>query len=260
MEKVAFALFNDSESSDVVIECTNDDAKTIFHCHKFILSMSSPGLEAMFRHEGFKENEENVVEMTDFGAKAIEMFLRAAYGDTEFKGMTSEVAKEAIRVCDKYDLQTALKANLENYIIRTFLVRTRDSADFAVLGHEKQFSNLKTEAIRKLTTWFELNKLKDLEPLRGSSDVLFEVFGIVAEKLEHEAFSARCKGEQRVDKQVRHTAEVVDSMQKNATAALNRQIAALEALRDHVQQCAVCSKKGTAKCPNISRLYETPKK
>ncbi len=67
MEKVAFALFNDEKSSDVVIEVTDDDDKTEFYCHKFILSIASPVFESMFKHEGL-----NIVEITDFDAEAVE--------------------------------------------------------------------------------------------------------------------------------------------------------------------------------------------
>ncbi len=75
MEKTWKELFANPEGSDVTIVCGN----ATFPCHKFVLSVASPVLKAMFSHAAMKENVDNIVKIEDFSEDVVETFLKMCY-------------------------------------------------------------------------------------------------------------------------------------------------------------------------------------
>ncbi len=242
MEKVAFALFNDSEDADVVVKCGIVQAE--FRCHKFILSMASPVFKAMFKHATLKENAENVVEIVDFGPDAIETFLKLIYGDSKLKRLTPDTAKDVIVMCDKYDVKAALRENLESAIVNRFLTRTRDAAEFAVLGDKFDLVALRDEAIHRVADNFQFDEAV-LKPLKVGPDVLFGVFRLVVEKqklqIEHERVATNKIFQETHQKWT----DYGQALQKRFNGLVN-----------HVSKCHVCTRKGTDKCTEIVKIKQ----
>lgn len=88
----------DKQFSDVIIR-TSDGIE--FPSHKLILSIRSSVFKAMFNHQDFKENQENLVCCEDIDSNLMEHLLNYIYfGDISFDNqLASQLILQAHKVC-----------------------------------------------------------------------------------------------------------------------------------------------------------------
>ncbi len=169
MEKVTQSIFDTAELSDVTLVC----GVATFKLHKLLLSIVSPVFKAMFAHDGLEENKTNVVKMDDFDMKTIKTFFELAYGEVAFNGITFEVARDCLILCDKYDLAKSLRANLEKVIEKSFLNEWETASTFAILGNKFKFPDVQMAAMRQMKS--QITSKRDFSPLKECPDVLTEL-------------------------------------------------------------------------------------
>ncbi|RWS01752.1 BTB/POZ domain-containing protein 9-like isoform X2 [Dinothrombium tinctorium] len=171
-------LFNNEESSDVILEF-GSPVQRVF-AHKAVLSANSDYFKKMFFEGGWKESNQNTVELQDINAEIFTLLLKAFYGITlEFdalscfdllvlRGMATqycsqkfeEVMDEAIinrlsseNVAEFYSMAVAadlphLVSQFKDYFHQHFTEIVRVKSSFKTLSKEWAIEILKNDELR----------------------------------------------------------------------------------------------------------------
>ena len=170
MDVVLRQAFNDQDGSDVIIICEN----VKFHCHKFILSLVSPVFKAMFSHVDLIENQTKSIEIQDFDLNTVEAFVKLCYGFKIDWPFDSQLAKDFLTMCDKYDVNENLRKCVIDEIANGFLRNWDLATEFAIIGHNLKFQELEKVALENLALKFTPSR--NLEPLKVYPDLLTALF------------------------------------------------------------------------------------
>ena len=93
------SLLETATLNDVTLAVGNEEIKA----HKAVLSARSPVFRAMFKHDGFKEQQENFVQITDHDPKVVKEMLKFIY--TGEVPELKEKAHDLFCIADKYQLE-----------------------------------------------------------------------------------------------------------------------------------------------------------
>ncbi|KAJ6224416.1 hypothetical protein RDWZM_002961 [Blomia tropicalis] len=130
---------SDKQLSDVILR-TSDGIE--FPSHKIILSIRSSVFKAMFNHQDFKENQENLVCFEDIDSNLMEHLLNYIYfGDISFD---NQLASQLISQAHKYSI-VSLTEICGQIMVND--IELESAAKLLYIADSYQLSSMKKEAM-----------------------------------------------------------------------------------------------------------------
>ena len=154
--------------SDVTLAMGNEEIKA----HKAILSARSPVFRAMFKHDGFKEQQENLVRITDHDPKAVKEMLKFIYTGEAPK--LKEMVHDLFCIADQYQIER-LKQLCEKQLWKD--IDVKNVVDTLLLAMTHDLIRLKRRCTRFITDHIaEIMKTKEWEKLKSTNVELADMF------------------------------------------------------------------------------------
>ena len=162
------SLLETATLSDVTLAAGNEK----FKAHKAILSARSPVFRAMFKHDGFKEQQENFVRITDHDPKVVKEMLTFIY--TGEAPELKEKAHDLFCIADKYQLER-LKQLCEKQLWTDISVK--NVVDTLLLAMTHDLIRLKRRCTRFIANHIaEVMKTKEWKKLKSINVELADMF------------------------------------------------------------------------------------
>ena len=148
--------FNDTSSTDFIIECQNEK----FHVHQMILKDQSEYFEAILRNN-CKENDEKRMIIDDFEPKVVEIFLRQIYNSAFCAKYThdAEMAINLLKIADKYNVTTFFDA-IDSHLAQSYVQWNPWNQIAAIQEFKDALKICEETGAPKLSTMLSLNKNK----------------------------------------------------------------------------------------------------
>ena len=151
--------FNDTSSTDFIIECQNEK----FHLHQMILKDQSEYFKAILRNN-CKENDEKKMIIDDFEPKVVEILLRQIYNSAFCEKYTqdAEMAISLLKIADKYNFTSFFDA-IDSHLAQSY-VQWKPYKSEAIPELKDALKICEETGAPKLATMLFLNKnkMKDL--------------------------------------------------------------------------------------------------
>ena len=162
------SLLETATLSDVTLAVGNEK----FKAHKAILSARSPVFRAMLKHDGFKEQQENFVRITDHDPKVVKEMLKFIY--TGEAPELKEKAHDLFCIADKYQLER-LKQLCEKQLWTDISVK--NVVDTLLLAMTHDLVRLKRRCTRFIANHIaEVMKTKEWKKLKSINVELADMF------------------------------------------------------------------------------------
>ena len=167
------SLLDTATLSDVTLAVGNEE----FKAHKAILSARSPVFRAMFKHDGFKEQQENFVQIMDHDPKVVKEMLKFIY--TGEVPELKEMVHDLFFIADKYQLER-LKQLCEKQLWKD--IGVKNVVDTLLLAMTHDLIRLKRSCTRFITDHIaEVMKTKEWEKLKSINVELADVFETITD-------------------------------------------------------------------------------
>ena len=162
------SLLETATLSDVTLAVGNEEIKA----HKAILSARSPVFRAMFKHDGFKEQQENFVQIMDHDPKVVKEMLKFIYTGEAPK--LKEMVHDLFCIADQYQIER-LKQLCEKQLWKD--IDVKNVVDTLLLAMTHDLIRLKRSCTRFITAHIaEVMKTKEWKKLKSINVELADMF------------------------------------------------------------------------------------
>ncbi|XP_043464510.1 speckle-type POZ protein-like [Leptopilina heterotoma] len=135
------SLYEEKKLTDFKIICKDQE----FCVHKLILVCQSDVFQAMFENPMI-ESRENVLVISDFEPKIVEVMIRYLYSDEMTESLSEDEFKQLLLIANKYNLEKLEKICFSEIlkVIKTF----EQAVDLAILTDSHNFVDMKKLVIQ----------------------------------------------------------------------------------------------------------------